>query len=121
MSRPSERPGELPADLHGTGRAADGLIRAVVGADGRLSSLSLAPELRKLGRGGPIMDSETLGTQIAAAVNAAMDDFDAKVREHAGDVGDRLTADLDRIGEDFERALDQVANDIVRAERRLEQ
>ena len=66
------------------------------------------------------MDSETLAAEIAAAVNAALDDLDIKLRDHIGEAGDRLNADLDRIGEDFERALDQMATDIVRAERRLE-
>lgn len=121
MSKPDERhPGQVPADVTGTGEAANGLIRAVVGADGRLSGLSLAPELRRLGRHGPVMDSVTLAAEIAAAVNAALDDLDAKLRAHVGEFGDRLGADLDRIAEDFERALDQVATDIVRAERRLE-
>lgn len=126
MSKPSERPferypGQMPVDASGMGEAANGLIRAVVGSDGRVSALSLAPELRRLGpRGTPVMDSETLAAEIAAAVNAALDDLDATLRAHAGEFGDRLGADLDRIAEDFERALDQVATDIGRAERRLE-
>ncbi len=53
MSMPSEHPGQVPADLTGMGQAANGLIRAVVGADGRVSALSLAPELRRLGPRGP--------------------------------------------------------------------
>lgn len=121
MSKPDERnPGQLPTDLTGTGEAANGLIRTIVGADGRVSALSLAPELRRLGPRGPVMDSETLAAEITAAVNAALDDLDAKLRTHVGEFGDRLDADLDRIAEDFERALDQVATDIARAERRLE-
>ncbi len=112
--------GQVPADATGTGEAANGLIRAIVGADGRVSALSLAPELRRLGPRGPVMDSETLAAEISAAVNIALDDLDAKLRADLGEFGDRLGADLDRIAEDFERALDQVATDIVRAERRLE-
>ena len=121
MSKPFERhPGQVPADATGTGEAANGLIRAVVGTDGHVSALSLAPELRRLGPRGPVMDSETLAAQIAAAVNAALDDLHTKLRAHVGEFGDRLGADLDQIAEDFERALDQVATDIARAERRLE-
>lgn len=68
MSKPFERhPGQVPAEITGTGEAANGLIRAVVGADGRVSALSLAPELRRLGPRGPVMDSETLATDIARA------------------------------------------------------
>ncbi len=120
MSMPSEHPGQVPADLTGMGQAANGLIRAVVGADGRVSALSLAPELRRLGPRGPVMDSETLAAEIAAAVNAALDDLDATLWAHTGELSDRLGSDLDRIAEDFERALDHVSTDIARAERRLE-
>lgn len=50
MSEPFERhSGQLAADVIGTGEAANGLIRTVVGADGRVSVLSLAPELRRPG------------------------------------------------------------------------
>lgn len=121
MSKPFERhPGPVPADVTGTGEAAKGLIRVVVGADGRVLSLSIAPELRRLGPRGLVMDSEALAAEIAAGVNAALDDLGAKLRAHVGEFGDRLGADLDRIAEDFERTLDQVATDIARAERRLE-
>lgn len=121
MSKPFDRhSGQVPADVTGTGEAANGLIRTIVGTDGRVSALSLAPELRRLGPRGPVMDSETLAAEIVTAVNAALDDLDAKLRAHVGEFGDRLDADLDRIAEDFERALDHVATDIARAERRLE-
>lgn len=106
-------------DVTGRGEAANGLVRAVVGADGRLATLRLDPELRRVGPHGPVVDSETLATHIAEAVNAALDDYEAKIRGGLDGLGAKLATDLDRLAEDFERALDQVANDIVRAERRL--
>jgi DNA-binding protein YbaB len=108
------------AQLLGHGEAAGGLIRAVVGADGRLTELRLDPELRRIGPGGPVVDSAAMSAQIIDAVNAALDDLETQVRNGLGGIGSRLASDLDRIAEDFERALGQVANDIVRAERRLE-
>lgn len=121
MSRPFERySGSVPANVTGTGEAARGLIRVVVGADGRVLTLSIAPELLRLGPREFIRDSEDLAAEITAGVNAALDDLSAQLRAQVGMLGDRLGASLDQIAADFERTLDQVATDITRAERRLE-
>jgi DNA-binding protein YbaB len=111
---------QAAADVTGRGEAADGLISAVVGVDGRLVELQLDPALRGTGRRGPALDSEVLSAQIIEAVNAALDDLQAKIRNGLGSIGDKLAIDLDRLAEDFERTLNQVNNDIARAERRLE-
>lgn len=121
MSKPFERySGPVPANVTGTGEAGRGLIRVVVGADGHVLTLSIAPELLRLGPRELVRDSATLGAEIAAGVNAALDDLSTQLRAQVGALGDRLGASLDRIAEDFERTLDQVATDITRAERRLE-
>lgn len=101
----------------GQGTAANGRIEALVGPDGRLATLRLDAGLRKLGPDGPVMSSEQLAAEIVTAVNTALDDWDERLKSAAG--GD-LAARLDAMADDFERSLDQLSDDIFRAERRLD-
>lgn len=63
------------------------------------------------------MSSEHLAAEIVTAVNAALDDWDERLKSG---VGDDLVTKLDAMAEDFERTLDQLSDDIFRAERRLD-
>jgi DNA-binding protein YbaB len=109
-----------PAGPTGRGESANGLVHAVVDTGGRLTELRLDPQLRRLGPRGLVMDSEAMAAEIVKAVNNALDDLQQKIRAEASATGDNLASNLDRIAGDFERSLDQLASDIVRAERRLE-
>ena len=65
-----------PGELRGEGEAADGQVRAVAGAGGRLESLTVNPRALRLG-------SEALCEQIVVAVNAALDDLRDRVEGQA--------------------------------------
>ncbi|TYB59215.1 YbaB/EbfC family nucleoid-associated protein [Nonomuraea sp. PA05] len=71
----SESPDAEPP-LRGEGQAAEGKVRAVVVAGGRLASLSVDPRVMREG-------SEEMCAQIMAAVNAAADGLRAQVMERA--------------------------------------
>ena len=98
--------------IAGRGVAADGLIHASVGMEGRITGLVVDPSLFQRA------DPTWLTAELAAAVNGAFDDLDHQMREHAGMFGS-LTEDLDAITAGFERALGDVKDDIARAHERL--
>jgi DNA-binding protein YbaB len=104
-------------EITGHGTAADGLITVTVSADGRVSELRLDP--RALRRG-PVTDAAGLADEIKQAVNAALADFDQKVKDFTGDLAGELAAGLDELAEGFEQAMEQMATDIARTHRRLE-
>ncbi|MGH4020369.1 MAG: YbaB/EbfC family nucleoid-associated protein [Pseudonocardiaceae bacterium] len=99
---------EPPTDITGRGEAADGLIHATVGSDARLQDLQLDPALLRPGQRGPVKDSGVLAEEITAAVNAAVDDLQNKIRNSTADPIGRLGADLDQVAADFERVLDHL-------------
>lgn len=102
----------------GVGEAADGRIRAMIGSEGRLARLDLAPELLQHDRdGGTLLDSVTLAAEITKAVNTAIDDY---VRHAAGVDTAEVTAELTQVGDAFKRAISEVTADLERAERRLD-
>lgn len=118
---PSERePEPSPAEtgVTGHGSAADGLIRAVVGEDGRMRDLQLDPQLFRRGRQGLAMDTGTLAQEVTSAVNAALDDLARAARERS-DLGE-LEKNLEEVTSGVESALEQVATDLARARRYLE-
>jgi DNA-binding protein YbaB len=73
-------PPEEGDELRGEAEAADGQVRAVAVAGGRLESLTVNPRAMRLG-------SEALCEQIVAAVNAALDDLRARTAERAAAAG----------------------------------
>jgi DNA-binding protein YbaB len=106
------------APVVGVGEAADGRIRAVIGVDGRLSKLDIAPDLLRHNRhGGTLLDCNTLAAEIAQAVNDAINDFAR--RATAPDTLATI-AELSQIGDSFESAVNQVTAELERAERRLD-
>lgn len=98
--------------ITGRGVAADGLIHASVGMDGRVTGLVIDPSLFQR------PDPTRFTAEVTAAVNGAFDDLDQHMREHGGVFGS-LTDDLDAITAGFERALGDVKDDIARAHQRL--
>ena len=104
----------------GQGASADGLISATVTEQGRVERVELSPDLLRSAQGGAI-DTGPVGDGIATAVNAAMDDLAAKLRTGASDGFDGLEAKLDEVTAGFERALGKVAEDLERAQKRLEE
>ena len=99
----------------GIGEAVDGQVRAVVSAEGRLTTVDISPDLLRHGRGGgTYLDSTALGAAITAAVNAAFDDL---VRKTAAAPD---TSGLADVGASFERSINEVRAELERAERRLE-
>lgn len=102
---------EAEEPVVGVGVAMDGRIRVVVGADGRVCELTIAPQL--LGRFSH--DSAGLAEGITVAVNVALDDLD----RHAAPEPDGFAGELSRIGAEFARAVDGVRAELERAERRI--
>lgn len=74
----------------------------------------------RMGPRGPVMDTQTMAEEITDAVNAALDDLRDKIRKNADPIDDRLSADLNRAAEGFERALGEIAGDLARAQQRLQ-
>jgi DNA-binding protein YbaB len=107
-------------DMTGSAQSDDGLIRAVLAADGRLRELNLEPEILRRGQRGVTMDSQTLAEKITNTINAAYDDLVEQVAQDAETNLAAVEGDLERTAEDFERALEQISSDIIRAQRRLE-
>jgi len=101
--------------LFGVGEAANGQIRAVV-EEGRLANLKISPTfLRRNG-----MDSTALADEVAAAVNAALDDLvDQTMLDMQSDTG-TVTAELDQVTDTLTRAIDGVRSELDRAVRRLD-
>jgi DNA-binding protein YbaB len=64
-------------DLRGEGESADGQVRAVAPPGGRLASLEIDQRAMR-------MASQELAEHVVAAVNAALEDLQAKSREQAG-------------------------------------
>ncbi|KWX02904.1 hypothetical protein LI90_3953 [Carbonactinospora thermoautotrophica] len=54
------------------------------------------------------MEARDLPEEIKKAVNAALDDLEDKIRQSTGDLLCELGADLERVTENFERAIDQI-------------
>ena len=63
---------EEGAEIRGQGEALDGFVTVVAKPGGRLESLTLNPRVLRT-------DSATLAAEILTAVNAALDDLQAKV------------------------------------------
>jgi DNA-binding protein YbaB len=93
------RAGERPPgeELQGTGEAADGAVRAVVGPPGRVLSLDIDPRLLRRG-------STEIADAVTQAVNAALDQLRTTASAAV------VPADLDRL----ERDLEAVQLDSVR-------
>jgi DNA-binding protein YbaB len=68
------------ADLQGEGLAADGRVHAVTVPGGRVMTLDLGPRTMR-------MASQDLAEGVRDAVNAALDDLEAKAREQVGFAG----------------------------------
>ncbi|MBB5071092.1 YbaB/EbfC family nucleoid-associated protein [Saccharopolyspora gloriosae] len=98
-------------ELMGSGGSADGLVRARVDPRGRVGDVAFDP--RQWERT-PRAAAEAA---VREAVNAALDDMAAKVAAAGALPG--LDAELGRVTEGFERAMDKVAADIDAARRRL--
>jgi DNA-binding protein YbaB len=98
--------------LRGQGGSADGLARAIVTADGRLADLHLEPQLLE-------RDTATVADVVRGAVNAAHDDVAEKARQNSA--FGTFDAELDRITQGFERALDKATQDLEQARKRLEE
>ncbi|MEV4516277.1 YbaB/EbfC family nucleoid-associated protein [Dactylosporangium sp. NPDC049525] len=71
-TQPTDSPDAQPA-LRGTGTSPNGLITAVAALGGRIESVAVDPR-------GLRLDSQTLGEEVAAAVNAALDDLRAQAK-----------------------------------------
>ena len=67
-------PAEPAEPVQGTGTAADGQVKATVGAGGRVEEITVSPRLLREG-------IEAVCEQIVVAVNAGLDDLRAKARE----------------------------------------
>ncbi|HEY9473405.1 MAG TPA: YbaB/EbfC family nucleoid-associated protein [Mycobacteriales bacterium] len=78
--RPGDGEPPAPGELRGEGQAADGQVRAVAVAGGRLESLTVNPRAMRMG-------SEALCEQIVVAVNAALDDLRGRVENQAVTAG----------------------------------
>ncbi|MFI6297068.1 YbaB/EbfC family nucleoid-associated protein [Nonomuraea sp. NPDC050790] len=93
----------------GEGAAADGQVRVVAGADGRLSELSLNPRVMR-------MASEDLAREILHAVNAALDDLRANTPGlDAADPG------MDGVRDDVLGRLAEFADGVELVVRRMEE
>jgi DNA-binding protein YbaB len=88
------------AERVGIGEAADGRVRASVGAGYKLTDLRIDPRAMRL-------ESQALGEQIMQAVNAAVDDL-----REAGAAGAAVTPEVD-VGELVGR-LEELRTDSVR-------
>lgn len=110
---------EAPVEQDGpVGRAesADGLIRVVLGPDGRVQDLFLAPTL--LSRGADVESAE-LAQRIKLTINDAFTDL---AEQHAAVAAAGL--DTGGAGEkvaEFRRAMDAMKAGVARVERRLAQ
>lgn len=105
--------------VYGMGGAADGLVQARVTADGKIDELRIDPQVMRhsANRSSTLED---LAEDIKTAVNQAIDDLGDQAARSAGEIMDTLGADLNQVTAGFERAMEQITDDIVRAQRRLE-
>jgi hypothetical protein len=104
----------------GVGEAADGRIRAVIAADGRLRDLTISPQVLAHTRGGgTVLDSRALAGEITHAVNVAMDDLVRRRTLASVPNPAELKAELSHVKSDVDRALNDVRTELERAERRI--
>lgn len=103
---------EQPA-LKGTGGSPSGLITAVATAGGRIESVDVDPR-------GLRMDSQTLGAEVAAAVNAALDDLRTKTNVAPDGVDlTALNAELTRVRDESARQFHSFLESIAAAQERV--
>jgi hypothetical protein len=119
---PENQPEEdADGPLVGLGEAAGGEIRAVADAEGRVERLEISPGLLRHSRhGGTVVDSATLATEVTRAVNAALDDLVRRAAAASVPGAHAVAGELNRVGADFQRAIDDVTTELERAERRLD-
>ncbi len=96
----------------GSGASSDGLVRARVDPRGRVGEIAFDPH--QWGR----MPRAAAEAAVREAVNAALDEMAEKVASTGALPG--LGAELGRVTEGFERAMDKVAADIDAARKRLD-
>jgi DNA-binding protein YbaB len=99
---PPERDGEEPPDLTGAGEAAEGRIRARVAPGGRVEALELDPPALRL-------PSADVAQETKAAINAALEDMQAKAQERAGALGSVDLEQLQQLREDSVRQMSAYA------------
>lgn len=112
-SRPVEHTdGDAEELLRADGTAADGLVRATVVQGGRLTSLTVDPQLSADG-------IEAVCAHIVAAVNAALAELDAQVSASARADVDALAARLGGLREQSRRQLEIFGEAMEHAAARL--
>ena len=105
--------GEEAEPIEGVGVAADGLIRVVAVAGGRLSELFLDPRVLR-------MTTVTLAEELIVAVNAAMADLQERIREAAGTVDlDELANQLKDVQEESSRQMSTFLQALTDAQQRI--
>jgi DNA-binding protein YbaB len=115
VSTPSADAGaeSAPAELRGTGTSPNGLVTAVTTVGGKVESVTVDPRALRL-------DSHTLGEQVAAAVNAALDDLRSQVSSEVGSIDTgALSEQLRRIQETSVPQLHSFLQEISASQERL--
>lgn len=99
--------------LRGTGTSPSGFVSAVATIGGRIESVSVDPR-------GLRLDSQSLGEEVAAAVNAALDDLraQAKLAPEAVDLA-ALHAELTQVRDESARQFSSFLGSIAAAQERV--
>jgi DNA-binding protein YbaB len=102
------------AELRGTGTSPNGLVTAVSTVGGKVESVTVDPRAMRL-------DSHTLGEQVAAAVNAALEDLGGQAAEaRVGGIDTVALSDqLRKVQETSVRQMHSFLQDISAAQQRL--
>jgi DNA-binding protein YbaB len=105
---------EEPVELQGVGESPGGLVRVTAVAGGRIDSVTIDPR-------GMRTDSHSLGEEVAAAVNAALDDLRGQASAAAGAAIDteRLSEQLRQVQESSVRQLGTFLQTIAAAQERI--